>query len=570
MKTFLSLLLLLIFIACKKPISPKVVNSLPPVTPCTLPATDDKAWYTSGARAPIIPGLGDLHFAIVTRSDSAQIYFDQGLRLSYAFNHAEAARSFYYATRLDSTCAMCYWGFAYVLGPNYNAGMEPDSYQRAHSAIQSAKKWVQNTNTKEKDLIYALASRYTAEPVENRAHLDSSYSAEMKKLYEKYPNDPEVAALFAESIMDLHPWDLWDKKGNPKAWTPEIISSLESIMKIHPDHPGLHHFYIHAVEASFNPARGIPSAAKFDAGLVPNSGHLVHMPSHIYIRTGDYHLGSVANIKAAQIDSQYITTCHAQGTYPLAYFPHNNHFLSATATMEGNQQLALASAYKVRNHISTVLMKDPAWSTLQHYYTIPFFIMVKFGAWNQILSTPEPSSLVYPRAIHHYARGLAHLGLHHPDSALLEWNQLDALAKDSSLQDMSIWGINKMSEIVQIASLVLNARIHQHNKEYTESIRLLTKAIEMEDALNYQEPPDWFFSIRHELGDVLTTGAKYRDAIKIYQEDLAWWPKNGWALSGLKKVYTLTKNNTALKTIEQELLLAWSHADTELEGSRVK
>jgi tetratricopeptide (TPR) repeat protein len=571
MKPSLNLLLILILISCKKQInSPRIVQSLPPVTGCTLPATNDKAWYAIKSRAPIIPGLGDLHFEITTTSDSAQIFFDQGLRLSYAFNHAEAARSFYYASQLDSTCAMCHWGFAYVLGPNYNAGMEPDSYQRAYMAIETAKKYVNEKNSKEKDLIIALATRYTAEPVENRAPLDSTYSAEMKKLFEKYPTDPEIAVLYAESIMDLHPWDLWDKKGNPKSWTPAIISTLESIMKLYPDHPGLHHFYIHAVEASYSPERGIASAKKFDDGLVPNSGHLVHMPSHIYIRTGDYHLGSIANIKAAEIDSQYITTCHAQGTYPLAYYPHNNHFLSATATMEGNQKLALSAAYKVRNYISTVLMQEPAWSTLQHYYTIPFFILIKFGSWNQILNTAEPSTLIYPQAIFHYARGMAHIGLHQLDSAQSELNKLAALSKDSTLHQMNIWGINKMSDIVSIASFMLDAKIHQHNKDYTESIALFKKAIVMEDALNYQEPPDWFFSIRHELGDALISATKYQDAIKTYNEDLAWWPKNGWALSGLTKVYTLTNNTTALATMKQQLGDVWKYADTELDGSRVK
>ena len=571
MKTSLYLLLIFALISCKKQISnTPVVHSLPPVTGCTVPPTDDKAWYTIKSRAPIIPGLGDLHFKITTTSDSAQLYFDQGLRLSYAFNHAEAARSFYYASQLDTTCAMCYWGFAYVLGPNYNAGMEPDSYQRAFNAIQTAKKWLKENNTKEKDLIYALATRYTADPVENRAPLDSMYSAEMKKLYEKYPTDPEIGALYAESIMDLHPWDLWDKKGNPKSWTTAIINTLESIMKLYPEHPGLHHFYIHAVEASYSPERGIASANKFDMGLVPNSGHLVHMPSHIYIRTGDYHLGSVANIKAASIDSTYITTCHAQGTYPLAYFPHNNHFLSATATMEGNQKLALTAAYKVQNHISTSLMKDAAWSTLQHYYTIPFFILIKFGSWNHILTATEPSTLVYPQAIYHYARGMAHIGLAQLDSAQFELNKLEAFSNDSTLQQMTIWGINKMSNIVSIASLVLNAKIQQYKKDYPQSIALFKKAIAMEDALNYQEPPDWFFSIRHELGDVLTDASKYQDAIKTYTEDLNWWPKNGWALSGLKKVYTLTKNMTALDKVDKQLTDVWGYADTELDGSRVK
>ncbi|HEX5624639.1 MAG TPA: hypothetical protein VFX48_01375, partial [Saprospiraceae bacterium] len=290
MKNLIGILFLVNLISCKPKSESPVSNPVPTArTMCALKPTDAE-WYQKENKAPLFDGLGNLQYLITTKSPEAQKYFNQGLILSYAFNHAEAARSFYYAAKLDSTCAMCYWGFAYVLGPNYNAGMEPDNYERAYDAIQKAIAFSGRATQKEKDMIHALARRYVKEPLEIRSHLDSAYSQAMKELHVKYPDDPEIAALYAESVMDLHPWDLWDKAGQPKPWTPEIIAILEKLLKTYPEHPGVNHFYIHAVEASFDPHRGLASAKRFDDGLIPAAGHLVHMPSHIYIRTGDYHL----------------------------------------------------------------------------------------------------------------------------------------------------------------------------------------------------------------------------------------------------------------------------------------
>src|SRR5690606_21971723 len=277
---------------------------------------------------------------ISTNDTLVQRYFNQGLALAYAFNHAEAARSFYYATKLDPKCAMAFWGFAYVLGPNYNAGMEDDNYERAYDAIQTAKTLSNTATQKEKELINVMALRYSAVPPEDRNALDVSYSNAMKQLYLQYPTDTEISALYAESLMNLHPWDLNDKDGTEKPWTIEIVSLLEKLMAQTPKHPGAHHFYIHAVEASTSPERSNASAKMFDDGLVSGSGHLLHMPSHTYIRTGEYHKGSLSNIAAIKADSAYVTTCHAQGAYPLAYYPHNYHFLAATATLEGNSNWA--------------------------------------------------------------------------------------------------------------------------------------------------------------------------------------------------------------------------------------
>lgn len=542
------------------------------VSPMTLcgTLTSDMDWYATHQHAPLLEGLGSLNYKITTANPLVQQYFNQGLKLAYAFNHAEAARSFYTAIQIDSTCAMCHWGFAYVLGPNYNAGMEPDNYTRAYAAVQKAIQWSGDVSKKEKELITALSSRYVKEPVENRYSLDSTYSRELTKLFAIYPNDPEIAALYVESILDLHPWDLWDKQGQPKAWTPEIISILENLLKQFPDHPGLNHFYIHAVEASNQPEKGLKSANLFDQGLMPGAGHLVHMPSHIYIRTGDYHQGSLANINAVKIDSQYVETCHAQGIYPLAYFPHNFHFLAATATFEGNRDWALMGAEKVRAHANTALMKDPNWATLQHYYLIPYFVKVKFGLWDSILATPESNdSLAYIKSIRSFARGMAFLGKGDLVKAKAELTQIETTSTDSTLIELTIWGINSVKEIVDIAAHILKGEILAKEGDFASSIKLLREAVAMEDQLNYNEPPDWFFSVRHHLGAVLLENKNYEEAIKVYQEDLKWLPKNGWAQHGLKKAYTELKDEKSLNTIINELQQSWKYADIHLQTSRI-
>lgn len=310
------------------------------MTGCHSTQTTDNEWYLSGKKAPMFKGLEGIDFKISTASEEVQAYFNQGMMLSYAFNHAEAARSFYEAGRLDSTCAMAHWGYAYVLGPNYNAAMEDGNYPPAYEASLKALSLSKNCTPLEVSLIHALTTRYEAKAPVDRTHLDVAYAAAMKKVYEQYPSDPDIGALYAESLMDLHPWDLYEKQTKkPKAWTPELVSVLEHLIETHPMHPGAHHFYIHALESSVTPEKALPSASLLDT-LVPGAGHLVHMPSHIYINTGDYHLGTLANLRAVEVDSVYTTACHAQGVYPLTLYPHNYHFLAATASLEGNSQLA--------------------------------------------------------------------------------------------------------------------------------------------------------------------------------------------------------------------------------------
>jgi len=538
------------------------------VAVCYSPATNDKDWYSSPRKAPMLKGLQGIDFKISTTNKQVQDYFNQGMMLAYGFNHAEAARSFYEAMRLDSTCAMAYWGFAYVLGPNYNAGMEEDNFQRAYDASVKAQQFAYKCTAKEKALIMTLTARYAAEPPADRKPLDITYAAAMKKVYKRYPSDSDVGALYAESLMNLHPWDLYQKKTKaPQPWTGELVAVLEHLIKINPRHPGAHHFYIHAMEASLKPEKALASARLLDT-LVPGSGHLVHMPSHIYINTGDYHLGSLSNINAVKTDSIYTSVCHAQGVYPLAYYPHNYHFLTATATLEGNSSLAWQAALQVQKHTAKDIMRLPEWGTLQHYYTIPYYVAVKLAMWDTILSLPPPPvDLVYPKAIWHYAKGMAYLGKNDVANAQKEMKVLSSLAVDTTLQDLTIWNINTTADLVQIASKVLQAGVAVKQKRTDQAITLLKEAIVLEDNLNYNEPPDWFFSIRHHLGAVLLHAGKYNEAEKIYLQDLQTWKKNGWALVGLyQSLLKQNKNNQAEK-IKMALDEAWQHADFSLTSS---
>lgn len=575
---FLSLITLISLTSCQnQPPSdqeieiepPKTVSNYPDVM--CAPILTDKEWYESDNIAPIIDGLDVLHFPISTENELAQQYFNQGLVLAYGFNHAEAARSFYYATKLDPNCAMAYWGYAYVLGPNYNAGMEDDNYQRAYDAIQKAVALSSNGTPKERSLINAMSKRYVAQPVADRSPLDIAYSNALKTTFQEYPNDADIGTLYGESLMDLHPWDLWTHEGDPKEWTPEILEVLEQVFTIAPKHPGAHHLYIHAVEASREPEKGLYSAQLYDEGLVPGAGHLIHMPSHIYIRTGYYHKGTLSNIRAIEVDSAYVTACHAQGAYPLTLYPHNIHFMAATATLEGNSEWGLKAAIEVADHANRQLMKEPGWGTIQHYYTIPYYVYVKFGKWKEILEmTNEDPSLKYPEAVRHYARGMAFLGLNELPNAKKELQSLENYADDEDLKEVTIWDFNSVHDLMQIAKRVLAAEILASEGNYEQSIRLLKEATNLEDALVYQEPPDWFFSVRHNLGAVQVEAEKYRDAINTFEEDLEKYPRNGWALHGLKSAYSKINDTDQVSNIENQLAAIWATADVVLDNSRLK
>ncbi len=524
-------------------------------------ATTDIAWYSSGKKAPKFEGLDGVNFKISSKNEESQIYFNQGMMLAYGFNHAEAARSFYESIRQDSSCGICYWGFAYVLGPNYNAGMEPDNYERAYRAMKLALDNSNNASSKEKALILAIQKRYADPMPEDPSELNEAYAKEMEKVRNMFPEDADIAALYAESRMDQHPWDLWEKNGTAKSWTPGIIKVLEDGLKKFPEHAGLNHFYIHAIEASATPEKGLPSA-DFLRNKVPAAGHLVHMPSHIYIRTGKYHEGSIANIKAAEVDAAYVAACNAQGAYPLAYYPHVWHFLAATATLEGNSKLAMEAALKVASNTDKKVMREEGWSTLQHYYTIPWFIAAKFELWDEIRKIPKPEKdLLYPLCIQSYATGLADLAEGDLAKAEAALAFIEKLGKDSSLAEMSIWGLNPITDVIEIARLSLGAEIMLARSDYMNAKGMAEQAIAIEDKLNYDEPPDWFFSVRHLLGKILLKAGKFTDAEKIYKQDLQNLPLNPWAYAGLNTALKAQNKTTEATEISAKLKNALVHAD---------
>jgi tetratricopeptide (TPR) repeat protein len=295
------------------------------------------------------------------------------------------------------------------------------------------------------------------------------------------------------------------------------------------------------------------------------------MPSHIYIRTGDYHKGSLANFRAIDADDSYVSACNAQGVYPLAYFPHNYHFLAATATLEGNSKWGIDAALKLAENTNKQIMQEPGWGTLQHYYTIPWYVLVKFGKWNEILEMEnEFKSLAYPEAIQSYARGMAFLGLGNIGNAKEELSRLNTFARDPSIKEITVWDLNDAINLVNIAQYVLEAEILASEDHYEESISLLKEAVKMEDELNYNEPPDWFFSVRHHLGAVQIEAEKYADAIQTFEEDLEIFPKNGWALHGLELANQKLNNSQKAAEISEQLAEAWATADIELSNARLK
>ena len=533
------------------------------------PEVVDTAWYSSGKKAPLFSGLNGISFPISTENLEAKKYFDQGLMLSYGFNHAEAGRSFYEASRQDSNCAMCWWGYAYVLGPNYNAGMEADNFKRAFDATQKAKSLSGACTEKEKALINALTHRYAPDTIPARSFLDSAYAAELRNVYKKYPDDPNIGALFAESLMDLHPWNLWNKDGSMQPWTKEIITVLENCLKLDPNHAGANHFYIHATEMSQHAESSMKSADLL-LTLVPGAGHLVHMPSHTYIRTGRYHDGVIANQKAVLVDSNYVEACHAQGVYPLAYYPHNYHFISACATLSGESKAAMKGAWETSNHAHKELMLEPAWSTLQHYYSIPWFVMVKLGMWDEISNAAKPDSqLKYPLIIWHYAQGMAMLAQNKLPNAKDHLSIMKTILSDSSIADLSIWGINSVHDIGLIATNVLEGEFLAKLQKYDKAITCLKDAVQIEDALNYDEPPDWFFSVRHHLGEVLMEAGKYNEAVEVYNNDLKTFRENGWALRGLMKAYEKLGNKRQYEITQKRFNEAWKFADIKISSSRI-
>jgi tetratricopeptide (TPR) repeat protein len=526
--------------------------------------TDKKVTF----EAPVLKNIGDYQVKVTTNSEYSQLFFNQGVIMANGFNHAEAERSFRESIRQDSTFAMGYWGIAYVLGPNYNSGGENmGAINDIKAAVNNAVKFSSNSTPWEIALIKAIQVKFPADSLSTN---DPGYSLSMKAAYSEFPENDFVATLYAESIMNLHAWDFYSKKGGePRPWTPELLDVLERAISINPKNPLANHLYLHATEAGPDVEKALASAERLKT-LVPSAGHLVHMPSHIYINTGDYHEGSIANEQAVIADSIYIAECKSQGVYPQYYYPHNYHFLAATAAFEGHGSKSIEAAYKTVSILDKKYFREAGYETVLHYATIPMHVLVKFEQWEKILTSPEPDEdLAYPKAIWHYARGMAYANLNKPVEAQIELDSLNKLSESEDVKRIIIWSINPAEQVCKIASNVLNAELMTKQGDYKKAIDLLKQAIVLEDNLNYNEPPDWFFSVRHLLGDVLIKTGDYTEAEKIYQEDLVDWPKNGFALNGL---YESLKGQNKMKEAEdvkKQFEIAWKYADSELKYSRI-
>lgn len=518
------------------------------------------------ANAPLLDGLGKWDYKITTSSEKAARYFNQGLALMYGFNHGEAGRSFKTAIRLDSTFAMAYWGVAMVLGPNYNAALNPTSLGEINAAIDKAIAYSARVQPHEKALINAVAKRFPRQEVTDMSPYYEAYVAAMKQAHEEFPADGEIATLYADALMNMHPWDLWLKDGTAQPWTPEIISVLENTLAKYPDHPGSIHYYIHATEASRDAGRAGIYADKLITAM-PSAGHLVHMPSHTYIRTGDYHKGVLVNEAASEADSTYIAQCKVQGAYPMIYYPHNLHFLAACAFLEGSSQKAMDAAWVVARKADSHFFLQVL--GVQHFSIIPYYMLVQLGKWNEIMQLPSPpDSLLYSRAIWHYARGMAFSAKGERAKAEKELTTLEEISADESLKSQRLWDINSVSDVVQIALHTLRGEILSAAKQYDQGIASLQRAVAIEDQLMYMEPPDWFFSIRLTLGHWLVQARRFREAEEVYRQDLVTFPENGWALKGLYNSLKGQRKTKEAEAVNQRFEKAWQWADVRLSSSR--
>lgn len=540
---------------------------------CTETARVDDLTVAQTAEAnwqqPLFKGLGAVSLPITTSSTVARDYFNQGLALTYAFNHAAADFAFTEATVHDPDCAMCYWGSALVLGPNVNANMAPDNAPRAFVLAKHALSLSSGATQWEQDLISALNTRYEPEAPEDRSELDRRYAAAMREVAARHPGNADIVALSAEALMDLHPWDFWDASGNARPWTPEITRTLEWALTDDPKHIGAIHLYIHAMEQSNQPERAEPYADQL-AALAPAAGHLVHMPAHIYMRVGRYHDATLNNMQATVADNNFIQACRSNSPIYLAgYIPHNWHFGWVTAAIEGWQSKAYELADGTANQLTAELLRAPGMAVAQHYLSQPLFAKVRFSDWPAILVTPEPDSdLPYARAIWHYARGLAFVGQDDLSAAITELDALQTLANSPEIAALTFFNREGAPALTAIASKVLQAELAIANGDLTAALDDLQAAVVMEDALPYTEPPEWFFPARHSLGVLQLQLGQADAAESTYLEDLRLMPENGWALKGLANALRAQGKNAEAQAAEARFESAWQHAEIRINTSR--
>lgn len=513
---------------------------------------------SSSEPAKLIQGLSNLNHSVTTKNAEAQKFFNQGLALIYGFNHEEARRSFERASQLDPKLAMAYWGIALAVGPNYNeAQIDPSRLLAADMALEKAKELSVGASEKERGYIEALAKRFQLKTDLKKCAVD--YKDAMAALHKKYPSDVDAAVLYADSLMNLTPWQLWDKNGKPAEFTNEIVATLEDAIKRQPDHIGANHLYIHAVEASKNPGRALPSAGKLEK-LAPAAGHLVHMPSHIYIRTGDYAAAAKSNEDAAKADLEYIKRSGVKGMYPAMYYSHNLHFLVESYNRAGNYARSVESAARladnVRGHIKDMPM-------LEGFLPSVMFVQLRFNRWDEILKSAEPTAeMPITRALWHYARGVALAGKGRIAEAELARSILASQAK--SMPGETPFGLNTAASVLKIAEPSLDARIAAAKGDYKSAVEHWRKAVAAHDDLNYDEPPGWYYPTRESLGAALLLAGNAAEAEKVFRKDLEDNPRNGRSLFGLVESLKKQGKAQAAQKAQKEFESAWKNADSKL------
>ncbi len=502
-----------------------------------------------------VTGLGNLHHPVSTTNSQAQQFFDQGLRFIYAFNHDEAARSFQRAAELDPKLAMAYWGVAEAVGPNYNDPADPARYARAHNAVQKAVDLAPEASPSEKAYILALAKRFPADTSSDLRKAAVDYRDAMRQVVREFPDDLDAATLFAEAGMNLHPWGLWHTDGSAEAGTEEIVATLESVLKRDPDHLGAIHYYIHAVEASPTPERALAGANKLGS-LAPAAGHIVHMPAHVYIRTGDYAAGVKVNEEAAAADRAYIKASGAQGIYPMMYYSHNLHFIAMCAAMDGNYEQAKKNAELLLANVGPHVKDMPP---LEGFMTVPLAVEIRFHQWNEILKVSQPDSAMKTATVFwHFARGLALAGTGKVSEAEAEYkivSSAEAATPPDVVFQMPI--NNKAKDIMKIAEDVLGAKVALAKKDYAGAIGMLREAVAIQDTLKYGEPPDWFFPVRESLGGALLMNGDAVGAEKVFREDLDRNLRNPRSLWGLRQALLQEKREYDAGFVQKQFDASW-------------
>jgi tetratricopeptide (TPR) repeat protein len=524
---------------------------------CTVTLAQEHASHDQTHPVTLVAGLGDLHHPVSTKNVQAQQFFDQGLRFIYAFNHHEAARSFQHAAELDPKLAMAYWGIAEAVGPNYNDPADPNRYKQAHEAVQKAVDLSPAASSSSSDRAYiqALAKRFPADPNSDLRKAAEDYRDAMRQVVTDFPDDLDAATLFAEAGMNLHPWGLWHVDGTPEAGTDEIVSTLESVIKRDPNHLGAVHYYIHAVEASSSPERALAGANRL-AELAPGAGHIVHMPAHIYIRTGDYEAAVKTNQKAAEVDRAYIKATGAQGIYPMMYYSHNLHFIAMSAAMNGNYAESKKNAALLLANVAPHVKEMPP---LEGFTTIPIAVEVRFHHWDELLKMPQPDPAMKTTTVFwHFARGMALASTGKVSEAEAEYKIVGA-AEEATPPD-AIFQMpinNKTKDILKIAKDVLGAKLAMARKDHDAAIAMLREAVAVQDTLKYGEPPDWFFPVRESLGAALLMNGDANGAEKVFRDDLAQNPRNPRSLWGLQQVLLQQKREYDAGFVQKQFDTSW-------------